>query len=91
VQQPRIIVVDPAGPSGLPYDRLLARLQPLDVRIESSLAKAAELIARDSWDLGVIAARKGGMASEALAAARHRSSGVGSSLLLLPDPGLSVG
>lgn len=71
MQQPRIIVVDPAGPSGLPYDRLLARLQPLDVRIESSLAKAAELIARDSWDLGVIAARQGDMASEALAAARQ--------------------
>jgi DNA-binding NtrC family response regulator len=70
VQQPRIIVVDPAGPHGLPYDRLLARLQPLDVRIEVSLDKALELMARDSWDLGVIAARKGLAATEVLALVR---------------------
>jgi len=71
VQQPRIIVVDPAGPPGLPYDRLLARLQPLEVRIEKSLGKAVELIARDSWDLGVIAARTGVSATAAHRAARE--------------------
>jgi two-component system response regulator HydG len=70
VQQPRIIVVDPAGPAGLPYDRLLARLQPLEVRIETSLEKAVETIARDSWDLGVLAARQGLAAADAHRAVR---------------------
>ena len=59
MQQPRIIVIDPAGSAGLPYDRLLARLQPLEIRVEVSLEKAVESVARDSWDLGVIAVRSG--------------------------------
>ena len=59
MQQPRIIIIDPAGPAGLPYGRLLARLQPLEVRVERSLEAALGSIARDSWDLGVIAARSG--------------------------------
>ncbi len=70
MQQPRIIVVDPAGPHDLPYDRLLARLQPLEVRIEPSLDKALESITRDSWDLGVIAARNGLTATAAHTSAR---------------------
>ena len=59
MQQPRIIVVDPAGPTGLPYDRLLARLQPLEVRVEPALDRALDSIGRDSWDLAVVAARSG--------------------------------
>jgi len=59
VQQPRIIVVDPAGPEGLPYARLLARLQPLEVRYERSLEAAAETIGRDAWDIAVVARRSG--------------------------------
>ena len=70
VQQPRIIVVDPAGPDGLPYGRLLARLQPLEVRVERSLEGALGTITRDSWDVGVIAARSGPRADTLHAAVR---------------------
>ena len=37
MQQPRIIIVDSAGASALPYARLVARLQPLEVRVETAL------------------------------------------------------
>jgi DNA-binding NtrC family response regulator len=70
VQQPRIIVVDPAGPAGLPYARLLARLQPLDVRIVPALDAALEAIRRDAWDLAVLAARSGHAAGDLQAAVR---------------------
>jgi DNA-binding NtrC family response regulator len=70
VQQPRIIVIDPAGPEGLPYGRLLARLQPLEVRVERSLEGALGTITRDPWDLGVIAARSGPNADALLAVLR---------------------
>jgi len=70
VQQPRIIVVDPAGPAGLPYARLLARLQPLDVRIVPALDAALEAIRRDAWDLAVLAARFGHAAGDLQAAVR---------------------
>jgi DNA-binding NtrC family response regulator len=59
VQQPRIIVVDPAGSAGLPYARMLARLQPLELRIVPQLAAALDTIGRDAWDLAVLAARSG--------------------------------
>jgi len=71
VQQPRIIIVDPAGPEGLPYGRLLARLQPLEVRVERSLEEALSTITRDAWDLGVIAARSGPRADTLHAAVRE--------------------
>ena len=74
VQQPRIIVVDPAGPDGLPYGRLLARLQPLEVRVERSLEGALGTITRDSWDVGVIAARSGPRADTLHAAVRKADS-----------------
>jgi two-component system, NtrC family, response regulator PilR len=70
VQQPRIIVVDSAGPAGLPYARLLARLQPLDVRIAATLEAAVETISRDAWDLAVLAARSGTAAGDMQAAVR---------------------
>jgi len=59
VQQPRILIVDSAGPSAVPYARLAARLQPLEIRVETSLDKALATLARDTWDLGVVTARSG--------------------------------
>jgi len=68
VHQPRILVVDPAGPAALPYGRLAARLQPLEVVVETSLERALETLARDSWDLGVVTARSGPSADRLFAA-----------------------
>jgi DNA-binding NtrC family response regulator len=59
VQQPRIIIVDSDGATALPYARLTARLQPMEVRIETSLDKAIGTLSRDSWDVGVVTARSG--------------------------------
>jgi two-component system response regulator HydG len=59
VQQPRILIVDSSGPDALPYARLAARLQPLEVRVEMALDKALATLTRDSWDLGVVTARSG--------------------------------
>ena len=59
MQQPRILIVDSSGPDALPYARLAARLQPLEVRVETALDKALATLARDSWDLGVVTARSG--------------------------------
>ena len=70
MQQPRIIIVDSAGSDSLPYARLVARLQPLEVRIETSLEKALATLARDSWDLGVVTARSGPTADVLHAALR---------------------
>jgi DNA-binding NtrC family response regulator len=70
VQQPRIIVVDPAGPGGLPYSRLLARLHPLEVRHERSLDATLGSIARDAWDLAILAARSGPRPDTLLASLR---------------------
>jgi len=57
MRQPRILVVDASGAPGLPYARLVARLQPLELRVERSLEGAVASIARDSWDLGIVTAR----------------------------------
>ena len=62
VQQPRILIVDPEGSSGLPYAALSARLQPFEVRVEQSLEVAIGMLSRDSWDLGVVTARAGAAA-----------------------------
>jgi len=59
VQQPRILIIDSLGSSGLPYAKLTARLQPFEVRVETSLEKALATLSRDSWDLGVVTARSG--------------------------------
>ena len=59
VQQPRILILDSAGRTGLPYARLTARLQPFEVRVETSLDAAIATLAQDSWDLGVVTARSG--------------------------------
>ena len=70
MQQPRIIVVDPAGPGGLPYARLLARLHPLEMRHERFLDVSLGSIARDAWDLAVLAARSGPRPDTLLASLR---------------------
>jgi DNA-binding NtrC family response regulator len=72
VQQPRILIVDSAGADALPYARLIARLQPMEVRVETSLDKALGTLARDSWDLGVVTARSGPTA-DVLYGALHKA------------------
>ena len=59
VQQPRILIIDAEGSGGLPYARLIARLQPMEVRVETSIDKARSSLARDAWDLGIVTARPG--------------------------------
>ena len=71
MQQPRILILDPAGAAALPYARLTARLQPLDVRVETALDAALATLARDAWDAGVVAARSGPGAEAVLAALRQ--------------------
>lgn len=89
MQQPRIIVVDPAGPDGLPYGRLLARLQPLEVQVEVSLDKAIETISRDAWDLGVVAARSGPRA-DTLHAVIHQADPQLPVVILDPKPSVAT-
>jgi DNA-binding NtrC family response regulator len=72
VQQPRILIVDSAGGDALPYARLIARLQPMEVRVEMSLDKALGTLARDSWDLGIVTARSGPTA-DVLYGALHKA------------------
>jgi two-component system response regulator HydG len=72
VQQPRIIIIDSAGGDALPYGRLVARLQPLQVRVETSLDDALGTLSRDSWDLCIATARVG-PAADAVHAAIHKA------------------
>jgi DNA-binding NtrC family response regulator len=89
VQQPRIIVVDPAGPAGLPYDRLLARLQPLEIHVATELDRAADLLARDAWDLAVVAVR-GGLSADAARAAVRVADPQVPLVVLDPEPGVAA-
>ena len=59
VQQPRILIVDSEGAGGLPYARLVARLQPMELRVERVPEAAAETLARDAWDVAILTARSG--------------------------------
>ena len=59
MQQPRIIALDPAGADALPYARLVARLQPMELRVEPALDAVLATLARDAWDLGIVTARAG--------------------------------
>jgi len=76
LQQPRILIFDPAGREGLPYARLTARLQPLEVRVEQSFDAVLERLGRDSWDLGIITARSDPAADVLHAAVREADSQV---------------
>ena len=68
MQQPRILVIDSQRNDGLPYAKLVARLQPMELRVEPSLDRAVESLSRDSWDLAILTAR-GGPTADVL----HRS------------------
>ncbi|NDC53979.1 MAG: sigma-54-dependent Fis family transcriptional regulator [Planctomycetia bacterium] len=70
MRQPRILVVDANGAAGLPYAGLVARLQPMDLRVEKTAAGAAAALERDAWDLGVVTARDAGTAAALAAAVR---------------------
>jgi len=70
MRQPRILVLDARGATGLPYAGLVARLQPMELRVETAAAGIAAALARDAWDLGVITAREPGTAAELAAAVR---------------------
>jgi two-component system response regulator HydG len=70
VHQPRILIVDSAG-AGLPYARLVARLQPMDLRVEKSSDRAVEALARDPWDICVVTARSGQEADALQAAVKQ--------------------
>jgi two-component system response regulator HydG len=89
VQQPRIIVIDPAGSAGLPYARLLAPLQPLEIRLETKLASGAGLLARDAWDLAVVAARADLTAGSAHATVRAADPQV-PLVVLDSEPGIAA-
>lgn len=71
MQQPRILIVDSAGAAGLPYARLVARFQPMDMRVETTPEAAAETLARDAWDIAILTARKGHSAQMLHAAVRQ--------------------
>ena len=89
MQQPRIIIVDSAGASALPYARLVARLQPLEVRVETALDKALASLSRDSWDLGVVTARSGPTA-DVLYAALHKADPQLPMVVIDPKPSVDT-
>jgi len=59
VRQPRIVIVDSAGPQGLAYGRLVARLQPLEVRHTSRVAEGIDISNEDGFDLAILVLRIG--------------------------------
>ena len=58
MRQPRIAIIDPAGSTGLPYGRLVARLQPLEVQHADSPEAGATLLRSDSFDIAVLTVRE---------------------------------
>jgi len=70
MRQPRIFVLDARGATGLPYASLVARLQPMDLRVETALPEAASALSRDAWDVGVVTAREPDSAARLVAAVR---------------------
>jgi two-component system, NtrC family, response regulator AtoC len=70
MRQPRIFVLDACGAAGLPYASLVARLQPMDLRVETGAGAAATAIRGDAWDLGVVTAREPAEAAGLVAALR---------------------
>ena len=59
MRQPRIVIVDSAGPQGLAYGRLVARLQPLEVRHTSRVAEGIDISNEDGFDLAILVLRIG--------------------------------
>ena len=89
MQQPRILIVDSAGGDALPYARLIARLQPMEVRVEMSLDKALGTLARDSWDLGIVTARSGPTA-DVLYGALHKADPQLPMVVIDPRPSVDM-
>ena len=59
MRQPRIVIVDSAGPQGLASGRLVARLQPLEVRHTSRVAEGIDISNEDGFDLAILVLRAG--------------------------------
>ena len=59
MRQPRIVIVDSDGPQGLAYGRLVARLQPLEVRHTSRVAEGIDISNEDGFDLAILVLRAG--------------------------------
>ena len=57
MQQPRILIVDSKEPCGVPYARLVARLQPLELKIERTIPDARDTLSRDPWDVVIVTLR----------------------------------
>ena len=66
MRQPRIVIVDPAGPNGLAYSKLVARLQPLEVRHTTSVADDIDIAQDDGFDLAILVIRSGSTNIETL-------------------------
>lgn len=67
MRQPRILIVDSAGPAGLAYGRLVARLHPLEVQHATAVPDGVALLAGDSFDLAILTIRDKSRATDLLA------------------------
>ena len=74
MRQPRILVLDVSGQAGLPYAKLVARLQPMELRVEPKLEKALASVARDSWDVGIVSLSAGEPAGQLVDQLRRADS-----------------
>lgn len=89
MQQPRILIVDSEGAAGLPYARLVARLQPMELRVEKTPEAAADTLARDAWDVAIVTARAG-RAADALHAAVRRVDPQLPTVVIDAEPGIET-
>ena len=89
MQQPRILIVDSEGVAGLPYARLVARLQPMELRVEKTPEAAADTLARDAWDVAIVTARAG-RAADALHAAVRRADPQLPTVVVDAQPGIDT-
>ena len=87
MRQPRILVLDVSGQAGLPYAKLVARLQPMELRVEPKLEKALASVARDSWDVGIVSLSAGEPAGQLVDQLRRADSQLA---LVVIDPAPTV-
>ncbi len=71
MRQPRILVIDAAGSRSLPYATLVARLQPLELRVEKDVATATRRVAEGGWDIALLTAREPTRATSDVTALRE--------------------
>lgn len=76
MQQPRILIVDSEGAKGLPYARLVARLQPMNMRVATTAHEAAQAVTDDAWDVAIVTARVGQAADALQATLREADAGL---------------